>query len=253
MYHVLMKKADLHLHSRHSSDSRELIENYCLAAIRNKIDIICITDHIECAGDYLSMPDYNSQIAECNAAREKFEDQVTLLLGAEFGEPHLHPEVFSKISKLPYDMIIGSVHNVLDNYRPGKNVSAQKMSQMHYDSTLEMLDYGGFQVLGHLDFPRKFSSDFIEDLEKTRLILRKCVEKGIVPEINTSTMRRDGKPLPTMEVIKVYAELGGKFVTINSDSHTAAYTGSYFDEILRQLPAGIRPVYFVNREMHLLR
>lgn len=252
MYDVFMKKADLHLHTYHSGDSNEQMENYCIAAIKNNIDIICITDHIECDGFYCNQPNFEKQYAEFQKLKAIYEGKVKMLLGVEFGEPHLHKDIFNSILQRPYDMIIASVHNVLDNYKKDGVVSPKQMSDMHYNSTLQMLEVGNFQVLGHLDFPRKFSRDFVEDKEKTYEILKKCVEKNIIPEINTSTMRRGDKPLPPIEAIQIYADLGGKYVTINSDSHSAAFTGSFFTEIFAQLPKGIKPVYVESKQLKLL-
>jgi len=38
---------DLHVHTRHSCDSRASLETYCKEAIRTGVDSLCFTDHVD--------------------------------------------------------------------------------------------------------------------------------------------------------------------------------------------------------------
>lgn len=53
--------------------------------------------------------------------------------------------------------------------------------------------------------------------------------KGI--EINTSSHRYGLKDsTPSRDILKLYKELGGKIITIGSDSHKPEHLGAYIDE-----------------------
>lgn len=53
--------------------------------------------------------------------------------------------------------------------------------------------------------------------------------KGI--EINTSSHRYGLKDsTPSKDILKLYKELGGKIITIGSDSHKPEHLGAYIDE-----------------------
>ena len=86
-------------------------------------------------------------------------------------------------------------------------------------------------------------------------VLRTAIAADVPPEINTSTMRDGvGEPMPAQWTIERYAELGGKVMSIGSDSHQCEHIGDHFEdavEILRQ--AGIEAeVAFSHRERYLI-
>ena len=52
-----------------------------------------------------------------------------------------------------------------------------------------------------------------------------------VLEINTSSHRYGLKDsTPSRDILKLYKELGGKIITIGSDSHKSEHLGAYIDE-----------------------
>ena len=52
-----------------------------------------------------------------------------------------------------------------------------------------------------------------------------------VLEINTSSHRYSLKDsTPSRDILKLYKELGGKIITIGSDSHKPEHLGAYIDE-----------------------
>ena len=54
-------------------------------------------------------------------------------------------------------------------------------------------------------------------------------EKGF--EVNTSSHRYGLKDSqPSRDILKLYKELGGKIITIGSDSHKIEYLGAYINE-----------------------
>ena len=54
-------------------------------------------------------------------------------------------------------------------------------------------------------------------------------EKGI--EVNTSSHRYGLKDsTPSRDILKLYKELGGKIITIGSDSHKIEHLGAYINE-----------------------
>ena len=61
-------------------------------------------------------------------------------------------------------------------------------------------------------------------------------EKGI--EVNTSSHRYGLKDLtPSRDILKLYKELGGKIITIGSDSHKPGHLGAFVDETKEELKA----------------
>ena len=54
-------------------------------------------------------------------------------------------------------------------------------------------------------------------------------------EVNTSGIDKCGGPLPTMDIIRRFHELGGRIVTVGSDSHDTTRVGQYTHEMVQQV------------------
>ena len=62
-------------------------------------------------------------------------------------------------------------------------------------------------------------------------ILKIVIQDGKGIEINTSSRRYGLKDsTPSRDILKLYKELGGKIITIGSDSHKIEHLGAYIDE-----------------------
>ena len=62
-------------------------------------------------------------------------------------------------------------------------------------------------------------------------ILEIVIQDGKGIEINTSSHRYGLKDSqPSRDILKLYKELGGKIITIGSDSHKPEHLGAYIDE-----------------------
>ena len=63
-------------------------------------------------------------------------------------------------------------------------------------------------------------------------ILKIVIQDGKGIEVNTSSYYYKLNDLtPSMNILKLYYELGGKIITIGSDSHKKIQLGSYIDEV----------------------
>ena len=246
-------KEDLHLHTYFSPDAHCSMEELAEEAAAKGVSVLCFTDHVEMAGyETYSSFDFAGRREAFRAVREKYAGRVKLLIGLEFGEPNRFWDTYQKVLKgEDYDMIIGSVHTPTDaRFDRSQKLTPEQHSQWHYEATLQMVKKGGFDVLGHLDFPKKFVSDFIENVEMSELILDECIRQGIVPEINTSTLRRGlTEPCPTMKLVEYYATHGGRYVTIGSDSHTTGTVAADYDWVMQRLPKGLEVCYFEQHKL----
>ena len=244
-------RCDLHTHTNYSFDSKVTMEQYALKAIERGIDVVCFTDHIDCNKHYDTFNGFlfEARKAEFLQLKKQFEEQVELLLGFEIGEPHLHPEIMQAIYACKPDMIIGSIHHPVDYEPTGKHFDRREYEQLYNRYVREMVQFGGFDVLGHADMPKKYHSDYVENFDYVCETLRLCAEKGIVPEINTSSLRNGVvDTLPSLKAIEYYAKYG-KYVTINSDSHNVNDLGYRYYEIYDKLPKNVQVCYFANRQL----
>ncbi len=221
------------------------MEQYARRAVELGLDAVCFTDHIDINNHRNTFQTFrfDERLKEFEQIKKKYSSQILLLLGFEMGEPHLHPKETAFLRSMQPDMIIGSVHDpaVLEG------ISDRRSYERAYDRVVrDMVNYGDFDVLGHVDALRKWHDDFVEDFDYVCGTLERCVFRGIVPEINTSSMRRTGVPaMPTAEAIAHYVSCGGRFVTVNSDAHVLSQLDE-FPEVRLSLPNGAELCCFVK-------
>ncbi|MCH5160107.1 MAG: histidinol-phosphatase HisJ family protein [Clostridiales bacterium] len=256
-------QCDLHTHTNYSFDSVVTMEQYAEKAAERGIDVVCFTDHIDCNRHYNTFDGFlfEERKSEFERLKKRFAGKVELLLGFEIGEPHLHPDVMQAVYATKPDMIIGSIHFPADYEQREGRYPKREYEQLYNRYVREMVMHGGFDVLGHADMPKKYytrgtsdSESYVEDLDYIGETLRLCVEKGIIPELNTSSLRNGlTDTMPSLKAIEYYLKCGGKFVTINSDSHDVNDLGRDYGQIFAKLPDKLQTCYFVNRQLKVAK
>ncbi len=148
-------------------------------------------------------------------------------------------------ARYPFDFIILSVHEVDDqefwtqDFQRGR--AQKEYNERYYEELLYLVrNYHNYSVLGHMDLITRYDKAGIYPFEKLKPVLTEILEtviadgKGI--EVNTSS-HRYGLPdlTPSRHILKLYRELGGRIITIGSDSHKPAHLGAYIDETKEEL------------------
>ena len=102
--------------------------------------------------------------------------------------------------------------------------------------------YKDYSVLGHLDLIVRYDLrehllfDDVKDIVSD--ILKIVIEEGKGIEVNTSSHRYGLEDLtPSRDLLRLYKELGGKTLTIGSDSHQKEHLGAYIEETKKELKA----------------
>lgn len=236
--------ADYHMHTSYSVDSSYPMEDVIKDAIRLGLDEICITDHQEFGfGQDIDAPRYVREILQY---KEKYKDEITIKLGLEFGLQRDNIDQYEKLySSYDFDFIILSIHSIGylefwdQGFQTGK--SQEEYNQAYYDELLYMVkNYKNYSVLGHLDAIVRYDKQGLYPFEKVKdkisEILKVVIEDGKGIELNTSSKRYGIDDLtPSREILKLYRDLGGKIVTIGSDSHKHEHLGKYIIEAKEEL------------------
>jgi len=233
---------DIHLHSSFSVDSQASIESMCESAINKNCLAIAFTEHFDLNPNddgfgYFDSEAYSKAI---ESARKKYSKEIKVLKGIEFSEPHLYKKEFQAFVDSDYDVIICSVHWVGGFYAGGKDFlehfGLRNAFAEYYKIVLKAVEYGGFDVLGHFDFPKRYFKENVTRLTIIDEILERLVESEIALEINSSPLRK-GFPetCPDKEIIERYSGLGGKKVTFGSDAHVPEDIGKDFEYVLNLL------------------
>ena len=191
--------SDYHVHTYYSDDSTYLMEDVIKDAITKGMDEICFTDHV----DYGIKKDWD-------------EGPVEYL----YGQPQVnvdYPKYFKEIESLrkKYPEII---------IRQGMEFGVQVHTIPRYQKLYERYDFDFIILSIHQVNNQEF---WTQDYQKGKS--QQEYMEGI--EINTSSHRYGLKDsTPSRDILKLYKELGGKIITIGSDSHKIEHLGAYIDE-----------------------
>ena len=230
--------ADLHTHSIYSFDGKPNAspDNIAQSAIAAGLTHVAITDHcdIDCELAGLYRPLEREKAFEALAkAKEKYRDRITLLIGIELGQAnHCPKEAKALLEALPYDIVLGSIHNLRDE----RDFAFFNFSEIDDDAThvffdrvleeeLELCDFEGIGVLTHLTYMDRYlhragkALDIKPHMHKLEKLLKKVVQKGLALELNTSCLG-EGLAMPMPEILSLYRKLGGTRVCLGSDAHT---------------------------------
>lgn len=261
-------RADYHIHTEFSDDSDYAMEQVIKDAIKKGFDELCFTDHVDYGvkkdwdepgemiyrkggpGEPDQMPvanvDYPVYYKTFQKMKELYQDKISLKFGLEFGMQSHTIEKYEKLfARYPFDFIILSVHEVEDKefwdqaFQKGR--TQHEYNERYYEEMLYLVqNYHNYSVLGHMDLITRYDKAGVYPFEKLKPILTKILkiviadEKGI--EINTSSHRYGLKDLtPSRDILKLYKELGGKIITIGSDSHKPEHLGAFVDETKEEL------------------
>ena len=273
--------ADYHVHTCYSDDSDYLMEDVVRDAVSLGMDEICFTDHVDYGikrdwddplgvvyrkggpGEPERMAvanvDYPRYAAEIASLQEKYKGQITVKMGMEFGmQQHTVPQYEKLFASYPFDFIILSVHQVEDkefwtqDFQRGR--TQEEYNLRYYTEILELVrKYHNYSVLGHLDLISRYDKVGYYPFEKIRPmiseILKTVIEDGKGIEVNTSCYRYGLQDLtPSADILKLYRDLGGKIITIGSDSHKKEHLGAHIPETMQRIKSlGFDEIYTFSR------
>lgn len=183
---------------------------------------------------------------------DELKSKMAILKG-EVVHPHLLfgmevdyvPGCLDKVNGLKgffnWDYIIGSVHyigdwNIDSNPEDWVGRDVDKAYGDYYHLVVEMVDSGLYNIVGHLDLPKKYghysSLDFTSKID---VIGRLIVQKGMAYEINTAgRIKPCNEFYPSASIVKQLFDLGAD-VTLGSDAHHSNNVAQYFDDAIRLL------------------
>lgn len=228
-------KTDFHIHTEFSPDGSTPMEDMITASLRERLDIISITDHLDIGDPFepyksFSEKDYINHFKKIDMCIEKYKGIIEIRKGMEIGYVKgFEIEDRGFVEKHDLDFVIGSIHNLGDiDYYANENEPSDffEIESLYLELIVNMIknvDY--YSVLGHVNYPCKFKGFretlFTYDAFKDQIdnIFKLLIEKGKGMEVNTSCLQTKGAFKAFLPVLKRYKELGGEIITIGSDSH----------------------------------
>ena len=175
-------------------------------------------------------------IKECNLSEKKIGIKIKKSLEVDF-----HPKFINEIKKLKefeLDYLTLGCHYVEDPEASEENkllhigfqenieyfvkkYGIEELFSIYFKNILAGIKAGLFFVVAHLDFPKKFIKDYDSKiiLNQIKPILIEIIKRKIILEVNIKDIDK-GIIYPGIEIIKLYKKMGGKNISIGSDSHS---------------------------------
>lgn len=236
---IILKQqyADFHFHCNISPDSDEPLEAQVQAGAMRGVSLFCSTDHwdlVDQESPTLSPP-LGSWIENTKRVRKLFEkEELSLFFGLEVGEGYVRPSaVEDAIAGLPIDFILGSVHGVCcTDFNKGTSIyhgmqgktteeEYRGFFQSYFEALLRQSEETFYDSLSHINYPFRYLSpkipiSILDYMEEITAVLENLQKHDKVFELNTTR----GQTLEVWTpILQRHRELGGKYLTIGSDSH----------------------------------
>ena len=255
-----MNIVDCHAHTVHNStDGIQTLEELLADAEAKGLAGICLTDHYDKDICYdgiehiFDLPTYFKHLEKVLAQLPA--DGLKLFTGIELGwMPHLTPLFNEIIADYPFDSVILSLH-CMDNdkdiyvdrsiYDNGVN---NCFSRALKQSVEMMQSCPDFTILAHFDYISRYvpggpvRMDYRNLSDEFDALFRHLVQEGKSFELNTRSalkFRQAGQSpenaWPDPDIFRRYLELGGRFISLSSDTHQSGEAATLFSEALDYL------------------
>lgn len=248
--------ADMHVHTRWSSDSTVPVEEQIERAISLGMESICITDHQDFDAPRFP-PDYftfliddrgdeeavSAYLADLTAVKERYRDKIEVLLGIELGmQPHLCRKLTEFVELYPFDFVIGSTHTFekmdAEDKRHYEAIDIETAVRRYFEEELRNVKgFQGFDAAGHLDFVLRYGPGALEKFTYEKYadvldeLLIELISTGRGIECNTSKFAAKNMINPHRDIIRRYARLGREIITFGSDAHVSSRLGEGFTAV----------------------
>lgn len=254
---------DMHNHSHHSHDGHSDIGALCEKAIELGLGGLAVTDHFD--NEWTDKPITFTRVVdsfkETDAYAARYRGKLDIIRGVEMGEALWDTETAAKmIGMCDFDVVLGSIHFVRykGHETPYSLIDFSKISEsdvlgfakQYFDELLLLSETQDYDILSHLTCPLrylngKYGYSLTPDMYESVIerILKTVISRGKALEINTSCI---GSPydelMPNRAVLERYYALGGRMVTVGSDSHVV----ESFGKGLEKARAVLKSVGFQN-------
>jgi histidinol-phosphatase (PHP family) len=248
-------------------DGKDDIETMCRAAYEKNLFAVGFSSHAPIDKQLGWETDWNMKssrvdeyVSQVLSAKERWHGKLNVFLGLEVDYiKGKRSPLDSDITKLNLDYIIGSVHYLFPEngaqaftidgsqeefdkgLHEGFDGDAQKLMQYYYDAVSQMIQAGGFDIIGHADLIKKNTLGknlWQRETEEVRQkeIAHMAANAGLVFEVNTGGINRNKiqETYPSLSFLNFIKNFNVP-VIITADAHCAKDINGNYDIALKTL------------------
>jgi histidinol-phosphatase (PHP family) len=271
--------SSMHTHTKFC-DGEDDIETMCRAAYEKSLFAIGFSSHAPIdkqlgweTGWNMKSTLIDEYVTQVLAAKERWRGKLNVFLGLEVDYiKGKRSPLDSDIIKLNLDYIIGSVHYLFPEngaraftvdgsqeelekgLKEGFDSDAQRLMHSYYDAVAEMIQAGGFDIIGHADLIKK--NTFEKNLwpqeaetERQKEIAHIAAKAGLIFEVNTGGINRKKiqETYPSLTFLKIIKK-NKVPVIITADAHCAKDIIGNYDIALNALELAKIKEHFLFKE-----
>lgn len=276
-----MKRTSYHVHTRYC-DGAKSPEEMILAAIEQNMSGIGISGHSMypfSSEFHMAIQDFSTYAQEIRMLAEKYKDTIQVWLGfeAEYIQGVSAPD-HALYAEFKPDYLIGSVHyvpapqekkagipwcvdagakEVAEGLQRCFDGNIQEGIKAYFAAIRDMVIKYDFDIIGHLDLPRKrnkelnlfdeTSSWFLEEAERTIQVIASTSK---IVEVNTNGLTRGvvDSVYPSDALLEMLVKYKVP-VTVNSDAHRSQDLTENFEPTYKKLKKiGFVEIYYLEKE-----
>ena len=265
-------RCDTHTHTARCGHAAGRDEEFVEAAIARGLGAIAVTDHLpfywlprDRHDLSLAMPpeELPRYVDAVLALKERFRGRIEVLLGIEADFVEGCEEALEReLARHPFDVVLGSEHwldgwcvddaSSVPRYQQGQ-AEVDRIWARYAEAALAAARSGLFDVLTHLDLPKKFGFRPSEPFAgREDELVAAVAASGCAVELSSGGRRKPvGEEYPGPALLRRLVSAGVPLV-LSSDAHAPAEVGWEFDRLaLAASSAGAHEVVvFRNRRGH---
>jgi len=249
--------SDYHIHTKHSFDYQTpllgSVKNIAQICYEKGLNEIALTDHHELIfsskGRFPAV-DFNALFSEVQKQKDFYNGKLNVLYGVELGQIlEAMDTADTFLRRHCFDFVIGSVHTIRNGedfyYLDFSSYTEEELWVIWENYVLDNIQLarwgkGKISTIGHFTYPYRYYKKngfgpIIENFKKTQLydeFLNEVIENDIALEINTSGFRYGlNDSSPSFDLVKRYIQMGGKLITVGSDSHNLRNCGDSIKDV----------------------
>lgn len=240
------RMVDYHMHSYLCRHGEGEIYQYVEAAIEKGLSEIGFSEHIpipelDDPTGRMRIEDWDVYVADVMAAQKKYPDiKIRFGIEADYLPQHM-PFIEKFLDDYPFDFVIGSVHFVgdWDFSNPAlahrlDEIGVNSLHTMYYKLIEEAAQTGLYDIIGHLDLPKRIAGPTIDISENINDALKSIQKSGVALDVNTSGIRKVGELYPKKEILQQAFMLHIP-VVLGSDAHKPEEVAADFPSTIEML------------------
>lgn len=260
---------DYHTHSYRCGHAVGTMRQYVESAISRGIGELGLTDHIWLyfEDDHsrrnptfaMSENEFAAHVEEMLRLRDEYAGRINIRISVEADYiAGREDELLAILDRYPFDYVLGSVHFLdgwpLDAPEEVDRYRREKVSEIYlqyYAQLQRAVRLGCFDLLAHLDLPKKFGFlpevDISATVEETLTLI---ASSGVAVEVSSAGLRKPiGEIYPAPEILSRMHQLGIP-IALSSDAHAPEEVGAdYETSVLLAREAGYRELVTFERRI----